>query len=229
MGGRRPHRPRAVCAFLLYLGWCANRATGTASTADESCEKGAGVGSAKALWQGPRGNDPKGLAPGPQPFLVLKQARSGSSWFASLVAKLKGVVLFEEVITTSTSQDNSQRRQETYLAAVLKGTTDARKISSFNHRRVARHTLSKFRDKLAIGATMNPVQSWNKTHDTDGFRFQDASGAIEGMLHFQKILAPIGGTLVLYVRTNVVKMAVARWRGRELQRKGGETNQRASR
>ena len=211
-------RLAAARVLLLCTGWCILRAAGVAAEDADGCTEGAEARSPTcALAAQARFENETQNATRLQPFLVLKQARSGSSWFASLVQKMCGMVLFEEAITTSTSHQHTRFQQKEYLKALLQGFTDAKKITHFKGARQAGNaTLPKFRDIFALGVTMNPLNNPNKSAVTpSGVEYQDSRYAMSSALDFKTIFKATGAKLIFYVRTNVVKVAVARFRGQE--------------
>jgi hypothetical protein len=152
----------------------------------------------------PKDAHKRGAAP-PVGFVVLKVGNSGSSWFSSLVARLDKTYFLDEAFTSSgkhaapTSDADLQR----YLARAL-----AEPTGYYGSEGCARWgaqspaALACFQDKecrlRAVGFSYNPLPS-------EGKELAPFERVVPGWLTANLPAA----RLVVWVRTNVVKMALA--------------------
>lgn len=158
-------------------------------------------------------------------FLVLKIARSGSSWFADLVNKMDDITMLEEGITHSTGSEFSASNKTFYIHRTLCGATLNNRISSY------RDAFTRSRshpNKWIMGCrTIGTSNSSAKFH---GLSISPLSNfdlnltdILYGVLdpHLQKITKY---KFVVYTRTNIIKMGVAKEHGNKIHRQCGVTN-----
>jgi hypothetical protein len=127
--------------------------------------------------------------------LVLKTARSGSSWFAENLSKLKGLNVVEEGITHSTGSSYSKQQKEIYLLNGL------------------RHHFPKIKLCAPKCTTKELPPSSSSSSSSSKKNLITMSPTSSMDLNFAKILRATHSKLVIYVRSNMVKMAIARIRG----------------
>lgn len=123
-----------------------------------------------------------------QGFLILKIARSGSSWLSTMVRGMPDFSFTEEAISARTGRAFPPRTIERYLQKLL---TQQRmpRLSSFDHHQ--RLLLPK--KVLAVGGSVCPLNCRG--------------------VDFGAVLSSTRSRLIVFVRSNVVKMAVASFRG----------------
>jgi len=126
------------------------------------------------------------------PLLVLKAPQSGSSWFTSILNHYSGVYICEEIFRTN--QDHNSSKSFNYLVDSLK-----HPMKSFP--RGPDKILGK-KTWSIVGASYNPLLAF----------WVNLSGLSEKVPDLR---------LIVYLRTNKVKQAIATVRSKELWRKCG--------
>lgn len=130
-----------------------------------------------------------------QGVLVLKAARSGSSWFSSMVNRLADVRFYGEVIEWRTCEQYTLAQTEQYIEAMLT-------MSSVPKLHNATRTLAFLKE---VGTTQADCAPGSPVRGA----FVSPKGDCEA-IRFSTIISRTCAKVVLFLRTNVVKMAVAR-------------------
>lgn len=130
-----------------------------------------------------------------QGVLVLKAARSGSSWFSSMVNRLSDVRFYGEVIEWRTCEQYTLAQTEQYIEAMLT-MTSVPKLHNATRTLAFLKEVGTTEAECAPGA---PVRG----------AFVSPKGDCQA-IRFSTIISRTCAKVVLFLRTNVVKMAVAR-------------------
>jgi len=129
-------------------------------------------------------------APNATPLLILKAPRSGSSWFTSMLNKLDGVYLTEEIFSSLTEHNPAAA-----LAYLVKSFHDPMKVYP-----LGREMAYRTKRWHILGATYNPLMAW--------------------WVNLRELPAKVPNLrLIVYLRTNKVKHAIATIRSRLLKSK----------
>ena len=139
----------------------------------------------------------------PKHFIVIKRGFSGSTWFSTLLLNFPGMFVLDEAIQTSVIDKFSERQLDSYLTQSLRRPM-GQIISPANVEwaRQAKQTKSCFDDPKCelqgYGATLAPLFD-HQDKVAHGFE-----GALERVAHSMP-----GLKIILWIRTNVVKMGLS--------------------
>lgn len=116
--------------------------------------------------------------------LIIKMARSGSTWFASLLDRMQRIHIMEEGITHSTGALYNDKQKMIYLINALSGHVFPKKIKYCTEKDIT-EIGPPGRLGGVYAVTMSPLSSMN--------------------VDYINVLKTSHSKLVVYVRTNIVK------------------------
>lgn len=121
--------------------------------------------------------------------IILKNARTGSTWFASKLRNFDDMQVIEEGISYSQGQNYSNSQKTTYLLNILRGAIHTKiKLCADNTKCTSERMPSRASSSVPI-ITMEP--------------------AFSKKIKYSMILQQTHSKLVIYVRSNTVKVAIA--------------------
>lgn len=136
-------------------------------------------------------------------LIILKNPRSGSSWFVQLLNSASRVYVTEEILTSRS--DPSKGDYQSYLARAL------------------REPMARFNKGPAYGSNgSGPQRSLkDKAWPEDGWAVLGFTVSPKKFVGTSVNVSQFGATVVAYERTNKIKQAVAYYRGRLMRAKCG--------
>lgn len=151
----------------------------------------------------------------PVPVIVLKNPRSGSSWFVQLLNSASGVFVTEEILTSKSGKHGDiALHGEAYLERAL------------------REPMNRFAAGPAFGSSGPQRSLKHKTVPIDGWTVVGFTVSpkrlLAGDINITALAMRTAAKMIIYERTNKVKQAIAYYRGRLLRDKCGFNNVRTT-
>lgn len=149
----------------------------------------------------------------PIPVIVLKNPRSGSSWFVQLLNSASQVFVTEEILTSKSGKyGNLTLQGEAYLERAL------------------REPMNRFNGGPAFGSNGPQRSLKHKSVPPGGWAVVGFTVSpkrlLAGDINISALAVRTAAKMIIYERTNKVKQAIAYYRGRLLRDKCGFNNVR---